>query len=182
MRKFDKDLFIECGKTLASGIVALLLLFFACVMCGCTKTQYIPEYHTESFKTDSTTFLSLLQTLRQIEKSRQSTSDTIIINHYERAKVNENGDTIGYESNTNTYKSTSRERELERTIEMLRDSVRDLKAQTTIAKVDSIRVPYPVERVKEVEKSFAWWQKGLMILGVLFLVGWGYAVYKMIRK
>lgn len=42
MTNFDKELFIECGKTLASAIVALLMLLMACVMCGCKTTEYVP--------------------------------------------------------------------------------------------------------------------------------------------
>lgn len=163
MTNFDKELFIECGKSLASCIVALLMLFFACVMCGCTKTQHMPikEYHTETIRTDSTTFLSLLQTLRDIGRSRQSSSDTTIIIHNERAKVNENGDTIGYESNTDTYKSTSKEREYLHIIEILRDSVRQLKAEKNVVKVDSVPVPYPVE------KNLSKWEQTKMSIGGL---------------
>ncbi len=161
MTNFDKDLFTDWGKAVVSVTVAFGMLMLACLMCGCTKTQYVPmqAYHTEAVKTDSTMFLSLLQTLRQIERTKQSNSDTIIINHYERAKVNEQGDTIDYESNTDTYKSTSRERELERVNETLRDSLRIMKARQSVVKVDSVPVPYLVER------KLSRWEQAKMDLG-----------------
>lgn len=182
MTNFDKELFIEWGKVFASVVVLFVLLLLACVMCGCKTTEYVPveTVRTESIKTDSTMYLSLLQTLRNIEQMKQSSSDTTIINHYERVTLNEQGDTIGKESNTNTYKSTSREREYQRTIEILRDSVRELKAEKNVVKVDSVRVPYPVER-----KLTKWEQAKMDFGGIAFggiVVAIGIIVWLAIRR
>ncbi len=96
MTNFDKELFIEWGKAVASVCIAFVMLLLACFICGCTETRHVPvrEYHTESIKTDSTMFLSLLQTLRNIELSRQSSSDTTIIIHNEQVTLNEQGERV----------------------------------------------------------------------------------------
>lgn len=48
MTNFDKKLFAEWGKAFGAGVVAIVLLLLACVMCGC-KTQYVP---VESVRTE----------------------------------------------------------------------------------------------------------------------------------
>ncbi len=161
MTNFDKEMIIEWGKAFASMVAVFVLLLLACVMCGCTKTQYIPipEYHTESIRTDSTTFLSLLQTLRNIELMKQRNTDTLRAIDKEVVVLDENGDTAKHLKYIYIYLSKAQEVEYQRTIEILRDSVRELKAEKSIVKVDSVPVPYPVER------ELSRWEQTKMDLG-----------------
>lgn len=47
---------------------------------------------------------------------------------------------------------------------------REVVHDTTVAvRTDTIRVPYPVEKIVEVEKPFPWWSKLLMLVGILAL-------------
>lgn len=47
---------------------------------------------------------------------------------------------------------------------------REVVHDTTVAvRADTIRVPFPVEKIVEVEKPFPWWSKLLMLVGILAL-------------
>ena len=47
---------------------------------------------------------------------------------------------------------------------------REVVHDTTVAVcIDTIRVPFPVEKIVEVEKPFPWWSKLLMLVGILAL-------------
>lgn len=50
---------------------------------------------------------------------------------------------------------------------------------TYISKTDSVPVPYPV--TEYVEKPLAWWQKGLMWMGVALMVIVGYRIIRLFR-
>lgn len=71
-------------------------------------------------------------------------------------------------------------------IEKYRDRFRYINRTDTLyqSKTDSIRVsePYPVEVVKEVAKSLAWWQKTLMWIGAFCLVSFVVVLYILLRK
>lgn len=148
MTNFDRDLFLEWGRAFVSAAIAFVLLLLACAMCGCGTTQYVPvpEYHSEAIRGDTAIYNAILRTFRESVRSREQSHDTVIFMRNERVTVNEHGDTIGHDTDTRTYKSTSRERELEKENEMLRDSLGVLSARQSVERVDSVRVPYPVER------------------------------------
>lgn len=71
-------------------------------------------------------------------------------------------------------------------ITKFRDRFRYINRTDTLYKssTDSVaeKVPYPVEVVKEVPKSLAWWQKTLMWLGGVCLVSFLIVICVMIRK
>lgn len=47
---------------------------------------------------------------------------------------------------------------------------REVVHDTTVAvRTDTIRVPFPVEKIVEVEKPFPWWSRLLMLVGILAL-------------
>ncbi len=54
---------------------------------------------------------------------------------------------------------------------------REVHDSIYINKTDTIRVPYPVEKVK-VEKQLAWWQTGLMWIGGIGLALLGWLMYR----
>ena len=126
----------------------LILPVLLLSLCGCGTTRYVPvpEYHSEAIRGDTAIYNAILRTFRESVRSREQSHDTVIFMRNERVTVNEQGDTIGHDTDTRTYKSTSREKELEKENEMLRDSLGILSARQSVERVDSVRVPYPVER------------------------------------
>lgn len=54
------------------------------------------------------------------------------------------------------------------------------------ARVDSVPVPYPVEKIVKVEKELKWWQKMSMSMGwimiAMVLIWVGFGVFKLVQK
>jgi hypothetical protein len=50
-----------------------------------------------------------------------------------------------------------------------------------IEHVDSVAVPYEVEKVVEVEKSLKWWQSAAMWIGALAIVLFGLWLYRRVK-
>ncbi|MDE6649303.1 MAG: hypothetical protein K2K45_05175 [Muribaculaceae bacterium] len=145
MTNFDKKLFAEWSKAVASVVIMVIMLLLACVMCGC-RTRYVP-----------------VETVRTEYKDRVNTeyvTDSVVNDRF----VYINGDTVFI------YKWRDRWR-----TEIKHDSI-------YINKTDTISVPYPVEKIVEVERDPAWWELGLMAFGGVFLLLIGYVVYLKCRK
>lgn len=114
-----------------AAYVAMGLLILAC-LAGCTRTVYVPMPSVSVERNDHTVNTADIEKERSRESTReQVTSDT-------KVTVNENGDTL----RTDTRFIYLRDRETERENERLRAIVDSLRS----AKVDSVPVPYPVER------------------------------------
>ena len=133
---------------LVIGFIVLLVHF----LCGCSpKYITVPEYHYEKHHTNDTIIErdSILKEKNTIIREADSTMLAALgirIKEGERAIL-------------------VLQRELERAMSQQREAVHD-----TIIKVDSIRVPYPVE------KDFSTWQKlqikaSLIILYLAIVVG-----------
>lgn len=104
----------------------------AALIAGCTRTVYVPMPSVSVERNDHTVNTADIEKERSRESTReQVTSDT-------KVTVNENGDTL----RTDTRFIYLRDRETERENERLRAIVDSLRS----AKVDSVPVPYPVER------------------------------------
>lgn len=97
----------------------------------------------------------------KIEYRDRIEKDSIYIN--DSIYIHEKGDTVYFEKWHTKY------------IEKLRVD--------SILKVDSIPVPYEVEKIVKVEKSLSWWQKLRMNLGGLFIIALlGGGIYLFIRN
>lgn len=104
----------------------------AALIAGCTRTVYVPMPSVSAERNDHSVNVTDIEKDRSRESTReQVTSDT-------KVTVNENGDTL----RTDTRFIYLRDRETERENERLRAIVDSLRS----AKVDSVPVPYPVER------------------------------------
>ena len=121
------------------------------VVCGCTTTRYVPitETHTEHhWHTDSVK-----------ERDSTHTERNTIIRELDSAAMARYG--IQMQANQRAWLVLQREmenrlRELEH-MSAQKDTVRD-----------SIPAPYPV--TEYVEKPLAWWQKGLIWIGIVALM------------
>lgn len=102
------------------------------LLAGCTRTVYVPMPSVSVERNDHSVNATDIEKDRSRESTReQVTSDT-------KVTVNENGDTL----RTDTRFIYLRDRETERENERLRAIVDSLRS----VKVDSVPVPYPVER------------------------------------
>ena len=75
------------------------------------------------------------------------------------------------------------------TVYQLRDRwhtryVERLRIDTTyVSKTDSVPVPYPVEKIVNVDKPLTWWQRLRMMIGGIVLIGVGlFATVKLIGR
>ena len=188
MTNFDKKIMEECGKAVISATITFILLLLACFMCGCTSTKYVPmpEHHTESIRTDTAIYNAILRTFRESVQSRQLSSDSLTHFLRETTTINEQGDTTRHDRIEYIHLSSYKEREYERVINEQRDSIGRLAARLESAKADSVPVPYPVERIVEVERERTWWETFLMDMGgfalLIGLVLGGVWLWKRFRK
>ena len=188
MTNFDKKLFAEWGKSTASVVIMVIMLLFACVMCGCKTTQYVPveTVRTEYREADTTSIYNRLLAIFESRKEKESQSDSLIDRMKETVVINEQGDTTRHDMEHIVYKATAREKELEVENKMLRDSISVLTARLESIKTDSASAPYPVEKIVEVEKNLTWWQSLRMNVGgiaiFLALIVGGLWVYRKFRK
>ena len=107
-------------ETIMKQIITILSILILILPCSCARTIYVPAetVRTERQEADTAKFMAL----------------------------NEKGDTIFRDRFIYINLQSEEKKEYERTIENLRDSVSDLRSQLESVKVDSVPVPYPVER------------------------------------
>lgn len=161
-------------------VTGLLLL---AVTCSCSpQVRYVPVeiVRTEYLEADTTAIYNRLRERMESERSRENTSDSLIDRWKETVVLKENGDTARHYNERIIYRSSRREKELERKVAQQDSIIKDLRTQLTSAKVDSVPVPYPVE------KPLTRWEKvkmdfGGMALGALALL-LGAAVVWIVRK
>lgn len=110
----------------------LTLCILLAVAAGCTRTLYVPMPSVSVERNDHSSGITDIEK----ERSRESTREKVTANT--KVTVNESGDTL----RTDTQIIYIRDRETERENERLRAIVDSL----TAIKVDSVPVPYPVER------------------------------------
>lgn len=149
MSKRWKDfLFDAAAYILVIGFFALLVHF----LCGCSPRYItVPEYHYENHHTVDT-ILQRDSILKEKNTIIREADSTMLAALGIRIKEGERAILV-------------LQRELERAMSQQREAVHD-----TIIKVDSIRVPY------QVEKDFSTWQKlqikaSLIILYLAIVVG-----------
>lgn len=134
-------------------IVALVLnlsvwAVLAWLLCACSPTKYVPveTVRTEYVGKDNAELLGIIKALteRLCQKERQV--DSLMQSNRELLVLSEKGDTLRHDREKIVYRSSHRETELEKLIEVKNDSIRELRRQLESVKSDAIRIPYPVER------------------------------------
>lgn len=115
---------------------------------GCTRRIYVPTetVRMEYMEADTAKFMALINSLKEQISQRESVKESLIHKEKETVTLNENGDTTKHNHFIYINLQSEEKKEYERTIENLRDSVSDLRSQLESVKVDSVPVPYPVER------------------------------------
>lgn len=135
-------------ETVAVLAVAMAVCAVIGALCGCTRKIYVPveSVRTERLEADTAKFMALVNSLKEQVSQRESVKESLIHNEKETVKLNENGDTIFRDRFIYINLQSEEKKEYEHKIESLRDSISDLRSQLESVKVDSIPVPYPVER------------------------------------
>lgn len=167
------------GVTLAWLVTCLILALL--LLCGCTRKIYVPqaEVRTEYVHGDTAKFLALINSLRDEIKSKESKKESLIHNEKETVTLNSNGDTIFRDRYVYINLQSEEKKEYEHKIESLRDSISDLRSRLESVKVDSVPVPYPVEKKlskwEQVKMEAGGWAIGAgsaVIVAVIALAVW----------
>lgn len=136
---------LRIARTIFLLIIAILLA----VAFGSCRTKTIAATEVR-YRTDSITLVE-----RDTARVTLHERDAIIIR--DSVVVIQKGDTLTKE----VWRYRDRER-------IIRDTIRDGRTRSYTQVVrDSVRVPYAVEVVKEVDRPLSWWQKTLQGLGCL---------------
>ena len=152
----DPEAALKSGCFVATfyvAVIAIILLAMA-LFGSCTTTKYVPviethenhHWHTDSVKEKDSVIHEKTTTIMQLDSAGMAKYG-IQLKAAERAWLVQTS-------------------ELERQIQELARMVQD---RDTVR--DSIPVPYPVEKNKEVPAELTWWQQTRMHLGGIFL--WG---------
>ena len=127
----------------------MALLIFLCLLCGgCTRKVYVPmeTVRVEYKEADTTAIYNNLKRLFESKREKESKSDSVIDRSSEKVVVNEKGDTLKHEKERIIYVSSKHEKELEQKVSEQDSIINDLRTQLSSVKVDSVPVPYEVER------------------------------------
>ena len=135
-------------ETIMKQIITILSILILILPCSCARTIYVPAetVRTERQEADTAKFMALINSLKEKISQRESVKESLIHKEKETVTLNEKGDTIFRDRFIYINLQSEEKKEYERTIENLRDSVSDLRSQLESVKVDSVPVPYPVER------------------------------------
>ena len=148
-----------------------------------TAPHYIPVERviTQYKETDSISIVNHISQLLKSRKEKESSTDSIIDRTKEIIVLLENGDTSRYERERIIHTSSRHEKELEQKIAEKDSVISNLLAQLKSSESEIRPKPYPVEVIKEINRLY-WWQKSLICIGVIFLIGIPVAVWWLIRK
>lgn len=162
-----------CLGVIAFNALAWAALIWALAsLCGCSQTRYVPveSVRTEYREADTAAIYERLRDFFESMYRREVSSDSVVDRSKETVVLKENGDTARHDRERTVYVSSRREKELEHKLSQ-RDSIIDaLRLQLASVKVDSIPVPYPVER------PLSRWERAKMDLGGFALGGIAVAV------
>ena len=132
------------------GMAGLIMLAVVAAigLCSCTRTVYEPveRVHTEYREADTTAIYNRLLKLFESRRERESRSDSLVDREKETVVLRENGDTARHDRERIVYVSSKYERELEHKVKEQDSIISALRTQLSSVRVDSIPVPYPVER------------------------------------
>ncbi|MDE7465024.1 MAG: hypothetical protein K2M59_01165 [Muribaculaceae bacterium] len=158
-------------------------LFISLAMLSSCKTgiRYVPveRVRTEYIAADTTAMFNRLLKIFESRKDKEVKSDSLVDRTKETVVLNEKGDTTRHDKERIVYRATAREKELENKIAEQDSIICNLN--TLLISEQSETDPIPVEVEKEVNKLY-WWQKSLIWIGGIFLIGIPVAVWWLIRK
>lgn len=192
MKHFDNnltalDVLAWLGSALGTAVIAMLA---AVLMAGCSPRTIpypVETVRYERVEADTAKFMALINSLKETVKQKESRIESLIHKETEKetTTLNDNGDTIGHKLERNVYIHLSeKERtEYEGIIRACRDSIGMLTQQLAVTKVDSIPVPYPVERELSrwgrTKMELGGWAFGGLIVAVIAVV---WLVFKKRRR
>lgn len=167
MANYDKKLFAEWSRAVASVTIIIALILLACFMCGCRSVKYVPmeTVKTEYVEADTTALYNSLLRLFESRKEKESKSDSLIDREKETVVLNIQGDTVRQIQTRYVYRSSQRETELETENKTLRDSLSALNTRFESIKTDS------VPSVVTVERELSKWEKTKMDFGGIAIGG-----------
>lgn len=185
MRRNIGNIMTAFGEMLLAWLLTLLILGVF-ILCGsCTRKLYVPqtEVRTEYVHGDTAKFLAIINSQKEQISQKESKKESLIHKEKETVTLNEKGDTIFRDHFIFINLQSEEKKEYERTIESLRDSISDLRSQLESVKVDSVPVPYPVERPlskwDQVKMEAGGWAIGGLIVAVIAVV---WLVFKKRRR
>lgn len=156
---------------------ALIPILLALLLCSCSR-KTAPVVVRQTHTTLSTDSLTHLIKIMMSQQSSQREKETVYVYDKTTYTVNENGDTTGTEHDRVTERNREWESE-ERYYQHVIDSLKNV-----IGRVDSVSVPvpYPVEKVVEVERKRRWWETALIWCGGIAMVIGGAATWWLYRR
>lgn len=148
-----------------------LAVVLAMTWVGCSVERFVPveTVRTEYVKADTTGVYEHWRKLFESVYRREASSDSVIDRTRETVVLKENGDTARHDRERVVYVSSHREKELEHKVSEQDSIINALRLQLASVKVDSVQVPYPVER------QLSRWERtkmdfGGMALGVMMAI------------
>lgn len=166
----NKESFIKSTELLGGFICAVLMLLL-CFGCSSRKPAYIPV-ESVVYRTDT-----VHHTERIIERDTVERTERIVESRIDSIApiLDSIGRMIGYDR----WHIIDRSSSLEEKNARLTSTIDSLEAREV--NTDKIREPYPVEVVKEVNR-LRWWQKALMAVGIIALIGICIALRQLIKS
>lgn len=153
-----------------------MYVFVVLLLCSCRTTKYVPveTVRTEYKEADTKEIYERIFRMFESMRENESRSDSLIDREKETLVLKENGDTASRELVRIIYRSSIREKELEKTVERKDSLIYELNKQLLSVKSDTVQVPYPVE------KQLTKWQRikirfgeigfGLLIVLIILFV------------
>lgn len=183
MKQTDKNVALTMMPWLVSMILGLLII---AALTGCKTTKYVPvkAVRTEYVEADTTAIYNRLLSHFEALREKERRSDSLFDRMKETVVIRENGDTARHDQLRIVYRATNREKELERENIEKDSTIATLIKQLSMVRVDSVPVPYPVE------KELTAWQQtkmdyggyALTLVALAVLLGLPLAVRWLLKK
>lgn len=166
---------------LVSMITAAIIgmgVFLLMCLCSCTRTTYVPveSIRTEYVDKDNAELLNVIKSLTERLYQKERQVDSLMQSYRELLVLSEKGDTLRHDREKIVYRTSHREKELERLLESKNDSMHRLRQELESVKADTIRVPYPVERPlsqwQQTKMDFGGFALGGLVIGLCIVVLW----------
>lgn len=150
-----------CRRRFGRSVIVGLGLVVVAAVSGCTRPVYLPveSVHTQTVREDNAELLTVIQQLTDRLTFKERQIDSLLQSNSELIVLSQNGDTLRHDRERIVYRTSRREIELTRQLELTADSLRQLRRQLESTTADTIRIPYPVE------KKLSKWEQTKMELG-----------------
>ena len=139
----------------------------AAICCGgCTATKYVPmeTVRIEYREADTAAIYNRLLKLFESKREKETRSDSLVDRTKETVVLRENGDTARHDRERIVYVASRHEKELEQQLAEQDSVINEMRTRLEAEKVDSVPVPYPVER------KLSRWEQTKMDYGGMALV------------